>query len=144
MTDILHRIIIEAAPKKVYNAITQKDQLSAWWTRSTGEGTAGSIASFFFGPEGEHQVKMEITKLVPNKQVCWKCIEGPWVDTQAFQFSIQADERGSALQFSNSGWPEANEFFMHCNSKWGFFLTVSLKNLLEKGKGQPHPNDPNI
>ncbi|MBV1915655.1 MAG: SRPBCC domain-containing protein [Pseudomonadales bacterium] len=144
MTDILHRIVIEASPEKVYDALTNQAQLSAWWARAETEGKVGSIVSFFFGPNGEHQVEMEITDLVPNERVCWKCVGGPWVDTDAFQFTIQADERGSALQFSNSGWAEANEFFMHCNSKWGFFFTVSLKNLLEKGSGQPHPNDPNI
>ncbi len=28
----------------------------------------------------------------------------------------------------------------HCSTKWGVFL-VSLKWLLEKGKGAPEPND---
>lgn len=144
MTDILHRVIIEASPEKVYRALTEQSRLSAWWTNAKTQGKVGSVASFFFGSNGEHQVKMEITDLVPNERVCWKCIDGPWVDTEAFQFHIQPDERGSALQFSNLGWAEPSEFFMHCNSKWGFFLAVSLKNLLETGKGQPHPNDPNI
>jgi uncharacterized protein YndB with AHSA1/START domain len=144
MTDILHRIIIETSPEQVYSALTKQDQLSAWWTKAETEGKSGSVADFFFGPNGEHKVEMEITELVPNERVSWKCINGPWVDTKAFQFDIQADERGSALQFRNSGWAEPNDFFMHCNSKWGFFLTVSLKDLLEKGNGQPHPNEPNI
>jgi uncharacterized protein YndB with AHSA1/START domain len=128
----------------VYNAITEQDGLSAWWTKTKTEGKVGSTASFFFGQNEEHQVVMEITDLVKNESVSWKCIDGPWVNTDMFLFQIQADERGSVLQFSHSGWPEADEFYMHCNSKWGFFLTVSLKNLLETGKGQPHPNDPNI
>ncbi len=144
MTDIMHRVIIEASPEKVYSALTEQDQLSAWWTKATTENKIGSVASFFFGSNREHKVEMEIIDLVPNETVCWKCVSGPWVDTEAFQFTIQADERGSALQFSNLGWAESDEFFMHCNSKWGFFLTVSLKNLLETGNGQPHPNDPNI
>ena len=144
MSDILHRIIIEAPPEKVYKALTEQAQLSAWWTKAETEVKTGAIASFFFGPNGEHKIEMKITDLAPNKRVGWKCVSGPWVDTEAFQFNIQADDRGSALQFSHSGWAESNEFFMHCNSKWGFFLTVSLKNLLEKGTGQPHPNDPNI
>ena len=144
MTDILHRVIIEASPEKVYSALTEQAQLSAWWTKAVTEKKIGSVASFLFGPNGEHKIEMEITDLVSNERVCWKCVAGPWVDTGAFQFNIQADERGSALQFSNLGWAEANEFFMHCNSKWGFFLTVSLKNLLEQGNGQPHPHDPNI
>ena len=144
MTDILHRIVIEASPEKVYRALTDQDQLSAWWTKAETDAKAGSVANFYFGPNGEHKAAMEITELVPNERVSWKCVDGPWVGTEAFHFDIQADERGSALQFSNTGWAEPDGFFMHCNSKWGFFLTVSLKNLLETGVGQPHPNEPNI
>ena len=144
MVDILHRVIIEASPEKVYAALTEQSQLSAWWTKAETEKTVGTVASFFFGQNPGHKVEMEITDLLPNERVCWKCVNGPWLDTGAFEFTIQADERGSVLQFGNLGWAEPSEFFMHCNSKWGFFLTVSLKNLLEKGSGQPHPNDPNI
>jgi len=32
------------------------------------------------------------------------------------------------------------EFMHHCSTKWGVFL-LSLKSLLETGKGSPHPND---
>ena len=144
MSNILHRVIIEASPEKVYGALTEQDGLSAWWTKAKTDAKIGSVASFFFGPEGEHQIKMEITDLIPNERITWKCVEGPWVNTKAFEFQIQPHERGSDLQFSNLGWPKTDELFMHCNSKWGFFLTVSLKNLLETGKGQPHPHDPNI
>lgn len=144
MTSILHRVVIEASPEKVYSALTEQDSLSAWWTRAKTEAKVDSHVSLFFGAGGEHEVKMKITDLVPNERICWKCIEGPWVNTKAFEFNIQPHERGSDLQFSNLGWSETGEFFMHCNSKWGFFLTVSLKNLLETGKGQPHPNEPNI
>ena len=37
MTDILHRIIIEASPEKVYAALTEQAQLSAWWTKAEAE-----------------------------------------------------------------------------------------------------------
>ncbi len=144
MVDILHRVIIEASPEKVFSALTKQSQLSAWWTKAETKGELGSEIHFFFGENGDHLVKMKITELISNKRVCWTCSDGPWIDTKSFVFNIEKDVRGSALEFSNLGWAEPNEFFMHCNSKWGFFLTVSLKNLLEKGVGQPHPLEPNI
>lgn len=144
MADILHRIIIEASPEEVYSALTEQTKLSAWWTKTETDKQIGSTANFFFGPNAEHKIEMEIIDLLPNKHVCWKCKSDPWAHTQAFEFNIQKDERGSALQFSNLGWIDTDEFFMHCNSKWGFFLGVSLKNLLEKGIGQPHPHEPRI
>lgn len=144
MADILHRIIIETSPEKLYNALTQQQGLTDWWTRTETDEKEGGFAQFYFGPNGEHQVKMQIQSLVPNQKVVWKCVEGPWVDTGTFEFDIQTDERGAVLKFRHNDWAQADEFFMHCNSKWGFFFTVSLKNLLETGKGSPHPMDPSI
>jgi len=144
MKDIAHQIVIEASPSEVFNALTNQEKLSSWWTKAEVKSEVGSIANFFFGPNGEHLVEMNIVSLVPGRQVIWKCTNGPWIDTEAFEFYIEKNERGSTLQFKNTGWLEQNEFYMHCNSKWGFFLTVSLKNLLEKGTGQPLPNEPNI
>lgn len=144
MADIQHRLVIEASPEDVYSALTEQDKLSAWWTRVETNGKQGSIARFFFGPSGEHRVDMEIIELDRYKKVSWKCVAGPWVDTEVFEYLLSPDERGTALKFSNKGWAEQSEFFMHCNAKWGFFLVVSLKNLLETGVGQPHPDEPNI
>ena len=76
--------------------------------------------------------------------VAWKCIAGPGVETGLLEFIIKADERGSVLLVSHRGWAGGDELFMHCNSKWGYFLTVSLKNLLETGTGAPYSSDPSI
>lgn len=102
------------------------------------------MTTLSFGPNGDHKVVMETKALTPNQKVVWACQSGPWVNTEAFSFDLLDDERGVALLFEHSGWPESDDFFAHCNAKWGFFLTVSLKDYLEKGKGQPHPGEPSI
>lgn len=144
MADILHRVVIETTPDKLYQALTAQSGLAAWWTKVDTSGLVDSIASFYFGPEGEHQVDMKIVQLDKNRKVIWKCVSGPWENTGTFEFIIQSDERGAVLSFKHSNWPEADDFYMHCNSKWGFFFTVSLKNYLEAGTGRPHPEDPSI
>lgn len=144
MADILHRIIVEAAPEKVYRALTEQTGLSGWWTQAKTNGGVGSNVNFAFGPNGEHQVDMQVLELVENKKVVWKCVRGPWVETGEFEFEIKPHERGSEMLFSHSGWQEADEFYRHCNSKWGFFFTVSLKDYLETGTGKPGPQDPDI
>jgi len=144
MTAILHRVVIESAPEKLYTALTEQTGLSAWWTKTKVTGDVGSITSFLFGPGGEHKCDMKIIKLVPNERVEWKCTSGPWVDTEGFSFDIKPHERGAVVLFANRGWAEPSEFFMHCNCKWAFFLGVSLKNYLETGNGKPHPEDPNF
>lgn len=144
MHDILHRVIIETSPEKLYEALTQASGLSAWWTRAEMTAQVGSVARFRFGPDGEHKVDMKITELVPYRKVVWKCVAGPWVHTTEFCFDVMPHARGAVLQFANRGWAEASEFFMHCNCKWGFFLGVSLKSYLETGLGRPSPQDPNF
>jgi hypothetical protein len=42
--------------------------------------------------------------------------------------------------FKHKGWKEPVEFMHHCSTKWAVFL-LSLKSLLETGKGAPAPND---
>jgi uncharacterized protein YndB with AHSA1/START domain len=145
MNNILHRITIETTPEKLYRAITTQQGLSAWWTKAKTNGDEqGSTNSFYFGPDGSHQVDMQIESLKTNEQVVWQCTAGPWVETGVFTFSITPDEKGAVLHFKHQGWNETGDFYQHCNCKWGFFLAVSLKSYLEKGIGQPHPQDPSI
>ena len=72
MVDILHRVIIETSPEKLYAALTEPHGLSAWWTKAETTTQVGALASFGFGPNGEHRVDMKITELAPNKKVAWK------------------------------------------------------------------------
>jgi len=145
MNAIQHRVEFDASPEQVFRALTEVNQLSAWWTAAEAEtGKQGQLLHFKFGAAGDHVITMEVTAAEAYRAVSWICRDGPWVDTDGFQFSITASDRGAVLLFSNPGWLEASEFFIHCNSKWGYFLAVSLKQLVETGQGQPHPLDPNI
>ena len=41
------------------------------------------------------------------------------------------------------GWKEPVQFMHHCSTKWAIFL-MSLKPLMEGGKGQPRADDVKI
>jgi len=45
--------------------------------------------------------------------------------------------------FKHLDWKEPVEFMHHCSTKWAIFL-ISLKELVETGKGTPNPDDPQI
>ena len=47
--------------------------------------------------------------------------------------------RGAA-SVTKCGWREETGMFAHCSTKWAVFL-LSLKDLLETGKGRPAPDD---
>ena len=144
MHSIKQRITMKVSPEALYQALTTEAGLTAWWTKTQTQGdTEGSINSFFFGHEN-HAVEMQIQSLVPNKLVSWQCIRGPWEEKGLFEFNITPDEKGCVLHFNHQGWPEMDDFYQHCNAKWGFFLVISLKNYLETGTGNPNPEDPDI
>ena len=142
MPEIAHRIEIEASPEEVYEAITSPNRLSKWWTSASENVENANLLDFDFG--GGHIVRMQVEEAVVPERVVWQCVEGPWADNGNFVFELEAIERGTNLRFTHHGWSDTDDFFRHCNGKWGFFLAVSLKGLLEVGQGQPSPNDPAI
>ena len=139
---ILHRVEIEASPDQLVDALSQREGLAAWWTPMVeADPKVGSIAKFRFG-DGSMGPDMRVESL-DAEGVAWLCVEGPWKGHR-FHFDVRPHERGSELRFRHEGWASADDFFMHCNAKWGFFLAVSLKSYLETGTGAPHPQDPSI
>ena len=145
MADILHKIIINTSPQNLYAALTTREGLAGWWTPMTeAQPQVGSRATFRFG-DGDLGPDMKVVDLQPDKYVEWQCTDGiaEWVGTR-FTFEIRPHKNGAELLFGHRNWKEPSEFYMHCNSKWGFFLGVSLKKYLEEGRGRPHPEDPDF
>jgi uncharacterized protein YndB with AHSA1/START domain len=141
MADILHRVGIKASSlEKAYTALTTREGLSAWWTRNTqGEcGKVGGVIQFRFEAGG---FDMKVVELDPARRVLWQVVDGPkeWIGTQvSWDFKREGDY--TIVLFKHLGWKEPVEFMHHCSTKWGVFL-LSLKSLLETGKGAPEPND---
>ena len=140
MPDILHKVGIRlSSPNAVYKALTTREGLSAWWTTDTqGEENAGGVLLFRFGAGG---FDMRVLELDPGRHVLWKVVDGPqeWIGTKV-SFDIRQEADWTLILFKHQGWKEPVEFMHHCSTKWGVFL-LSLKSLLETGKGGPWPNE---
>ena len=143
--NIRHEVGIKASPEAVYQALTDTKKLAGWWTCDTrGSGSkVGDVLEFWFG---DFCQKFEVVELQPGKLVRWKANRKEsleeWAGTEV-AFSLNADEKQCYVHFSHSGWRRDSGFFPHCSTKWAVFM-LSLKDLLEKGKGQPAPNDVEI
>jgi uncharacterized protein YndB with AHSA1/START domain len=140
--DIRHRVVISAPLGKVYEAVATAEGISEWWTRDgvRGESSEGSKLQFFFG-QPEPAAVMEVARLDPVGHVQWNCIEGAdeWVGTTlAFDLTPSGDE--TVVMFSHRDWREPVDFMAHCSARWAYFL-LSLKSLIETGKGTPFPED---
>jgi uncharacterized protein YndB with AHSA1/START domain len=141
MPDILHRVGIKpASPNEAYKALTTIEGLSGWWTHhTTGENKIGGTVRFRFGDNGGFDMK--VLELDPTKRVLWEVIEGPkeWIGTKV-GFELKQDGDYTIVLFKHQDWREPTESMHHCSTKWGTFL-MSLKSLVETGKGAPYPND---
>jgi uncharacterized protein YndB with AHSA1/START domain len=140
MLDILHKVGIRSSSlNDVYRALTTLEGLSGWWTTDTrGESKVGGVIEFRFGPGG---IDMKVLELDPGKRVLWQVVNGPeeWIGTKV-SFDLSRDGEWTIVLFKHQGWKEPVDFMHHCSTKWAVFL-LSLKSLLETGKGAPAPND---
>lgn len=139
MVDILHRVGIKASPDAVYKALATIEGLSGWWTNDThGESKVGGVIKFRFAAGG---FDMKVLELQPGKRVLWQVVDGPpeWIGTKV-SWDLKQEADYTIILFKQQGWKEAVEFMHHCSTKWAVFL-MSMKSLLETGKGAAAPND---
>jgi uncharacterized protein YndB with AHSA1/START domain len=142
VADILHAVSIRGTPQQVFAALTEQSGLAGWWTRDVeAQPTVGSIAKFRFGKGGGPD--MEVVALAPNKFVHWRCRSNTWSDewvNTELTFEIESRDDRTMVSFSHRRWMKESEFMRHCSQKWATFL-LSLKSLVEQGKGAPAPDD---
>jgi uncharacterized protein YndB with AHSA1/START domain len=140
MVDILHRVGVKSSSlDDVYGALTTVEGLSAWWTDATrGETEVDGVLQFRFRQGG---FDMRVRELEPAKHVLWEVVDGPaeWVGTTV-SFDLKQEDDYTIILFKHEGWREPVEFMHHCSTKWATFL-LSLKSLVETGKGAPEPDD---
>jgi hypothetical protein len=147
MVDILHRVGIKSSLENTYKALATREGLAAWWTTNTqGESKVGGVVKFRFSADGKEigGFDMNVLDLEPGKRVLWEVVEGPaeWIGTK-ISFDLRQEGEYSIILFKHEGWKEPVEFMHHCSTKWAIFL-MSLKSLVETGKGSPSPDDVRI
>jgi hypothetical protein len=140
MKTIHHVVDIDAAPGRVWSALTDLTDLAGWWSTKVGETGGSGVGSrlnwTFFG---DFNPVMEITAIEDGTEVDWVCVSGhePWQDGQ-FRFRIAGTEDGrTRLRF----WQEyaielADDYYGVYNFNWGYYLE-SLRLLCVTGTGKP-------
>jgi uncharacterized protein YndB with AHSA1/START domain len=147
MVDILHRVGVKSSLGEVYKALATREGVAAWWTNNTqGDSKVGGTLKFSFSANDVEigGFEMKVLELHPAELVRWQVVDGPaeWIGT-TISFELRQEGDHCIVLFRHQGWKEPVEFMHHCSTKWAIFL-MSLKSLLETGKGQPNPNDVKI
>jgi uncharacterized protein YndB with AHSA1/START domain len=148
MADIIHRVGIKAPISNVYAAVSTVEGVANWWTKeTTGVAKPGdTIDVRFLSPSGTEigAMTMDVLTLEPHKRAHWRFKKGPaeWIGTDV-TFDLYQDGDYTILLFGHRNWREPVEFMAHCSMKWATFM-LSLKELVETGRGKPSPNDMKI
>ena len=139
---INHQLGIKVSPEEIFKYLTETDKLAQWRTTDTlGSGAkVGDTLEFrFYGFCQQFKVK----ELKPGKRVAWISPKGQgaeeWEETEV-TFDLSTDEKQTFNQVRHTGWRESTELQGHCSMRWAIFL-LSLKDVLERGKGRPYPYD---
>jgi uncharacterized protein YndB with AHSA1/START domain len=138
--EIWHRVEIEASPGATYLALTEVKKLAGWWTTDTrGEEKLGGVLEFWFGNFCQD---MRVAALEKDRLVRWQALERgipEWTGSD-IEFTIAPYKGHCTVAFRHSKWREITDIFPHCSLSWAVYL-LSLKQLLETGKGRPSPDD---
>lgn len=123
------------------------NNVRGWWSEEIEGNTAKLNDEFTYHYKDVHRSKMKLIEVVPDKKVVWLVLDNyfnftkdktGWKDTKV---SFEISEKGGKTQlvFTHIGLIPRYECYDICSDTWGNYIRGSLKNLIEKGKGQPNP-----
>ena len=136
MSAIVEELTIEAAPQRVWGAITEPDEIVQWWAyEARVKPEVGFLAEFRFR-QGAFVMQFEVAELVQDEKVHWISKNPPqWAGTSV-TWQLTPVRNGTKLVFTHDGLAQVDEGYERAHGAWVYFL-ASLKSYLETGKGTP-------
>jgi uncharacterized protein YndB with AHSA1/START domain len=137
---IVHGIEIHAARKIVYDTISTRSGLAAFWTPDV-EGDETVDGELTFGFSGAPvRLPIRVTRLEPPTEIAWDCPGGfPYWEGTRVSWSLRSSEHGTKVVFGHDGFPddEPDYDFGSVSLTWAL-IVGRLKEVVEAG-GQPNP-----
>lgn len=134
-----NEIKITTSASNVFQALTQ--QIDKWWGKiDKPVSKVGDIFTIYFG---KAFWKFEVSEYNHNSKIAWKCIDGQpefeneWVGTTVI-WHIKSTNKETTINLIHDGLTPHFACYNICAPTWDMFVTKSLKNYLEEGKGMPH------
>lgn len=143
MSDFTMALAVKRTPQEAFEAITN---VRAWWSQEN-EGVTDQVGGeFSYHYRDVHRCTIRVTELVPGRKVAWLVLDNyfnfikdqaEWKDTRVV-FEISEIEGGAQVNFTHAGLVPQYECYEVCSNAWGGYLSGSLRNLINTGKGQPN------
>ena len=138
--DIVHGIEIHAEPKTVYDTISTRTGLAAFWTPDVrGDENVSGELTFGFS-EAPVRLPIRVAGLESPTEITWDCPGGfPYWERTRVTWSLQPTEHGTKVVFRHAGFPddEPEYEFGSVSLTWASIVT-RLKEVVEAG-GDPNP-----
>lgn len=133
MPNITHDFPINAAPERVFAALSDPKVLDEWWTvSSSGKPRVGEEYELNFAPG--YAWRAQVTKCVPGVEfeLTMTAADDDWAGTRV-GMQLKPIAGGTQVRFAHSGWPNDNEHYRISCYCWAMYLRV-LKRYLEHGE----------
>ncbi|MEO7444697.1 MAG: SRPBCC domain-containing protein [Ferruginibacter sp.] len=130
--------------EEVFNAVCN---VRGWWSEQIEGRTNGLNETFNYHYKDVHRCVIKIIEFKPNERIMWDVLENEfnftkdtseWTGTK-IHFDITEKDDKTQLAFTHEGLVPAYECFDICADSWSNYITGSLKQLVDTGKGNPNP-----
>lgn len=140
MAKIKHQVGVVGDINKIYRAVHEPEGLDGWWaTKTEGKPEVDEVLNLYFSDVVT--LSFKVVALQKNALVHLHCVSGPgpWQGCDlTFSFKQDTDQVWVSLVHDNDA--ATDDDFLYFNTKWPCYL-LSLRDLIESGKGRPYPND---
>lgn len=123
--DIHHEMIVHSPPERVYEALTQIDDLGVWFGAPVaGRAEIGAVIEIQFD---RGTLKLEISGLDAGRRVQWRVVEPMWpmegIDQiQIVTWTLAPYEVNTLVSFRMEGWPRDDGVYASVSYKWASFM----------------------
>ncbi|WP_276485519.1 SRPBCC family protein [Paraflavitalea pollutisoli] len=147
--DFTTSIQVFQSPLEAFKAI---NNVRGWWSQNIKGDTDKLQAEWFYRYKDMHVCRMKVTELVPGQRVVWQVVDNYFnftEDQHEWQgdriiFEIGSSNGKTDIQFTHEGLSPDNECYDACYAGWTKYVQGSLRKLIEEGKGEPNPPEPDV
>src|SRR5579885_2176850 len=110
MAAIVHELTIATAPERVWDALTQPDEIGHWWTNDLNATLeVGSLAEFRFR-QGAFVIQFEVAELDQDRYARWRFRQGtPAWEGTSVTWELAPVHNGARVIFTHEGFTQVNE-----------------------------------
>jgi uncharacterized protein YndB with AHSA1/START domain len=137
---------VNKSPQEVFDAVTN---VRGWWSEEIDGRTAKLDDEFYYHYKDVHQSWMKLVEVIPQEKIVWLVKDNHFSFTQDKSewrgthvvFEITPLNGKTELRFTHVGLVPEYECYEVCQEGWNNYINHSLRNLIERGKGQPNPRE---